>query len=120
MGLRALAYYLDPAEATVVHSVLNAPGIFALRRNELFLRMRPEMGFALGGYCVEVSEYDLEDAAAVLAEARANPLNEGEILVTERGLLDRALSLFVGILAAGAPTTIRTPKWLPEGRGSQN
>ena len=106
-----MVYYLDPIEAMVVESVLADAGILALRRNELFLRMRPELGLAFGGHCVEVCEFELEDAAAVLAEARANPLNDGEVLVVEGDLLDRVLSWFVGMLAGGAPATIRSRRW---------
>ena len=111
MGLRALAYYLDPIEATIVQSVLWDAGILAIRRNELLLRIRPELGFALGGHCIEVSEFDLADAVALLAEAQQNPLRDGETLVVKGDLLDRALSYFVGMLAAGAPVTIRSRSW---------
>jgi hypothetical protein len=111
MGLRALAYYLDRHEAAVAQSVLVGAGMLAIIRNEDMLRALPSYTLSFGGYCLLVSELDLEDAIAVLKEARANPLYEGEQIVIEGDFLDRVLSLAVGWLAGGAPTPIRRRTW---------
>lgn len=58
-----------------------------------------------------MSELDLDDAIAVLQEARANPLLEGEQIVIEGDYLDRALSFVVGWLAGGVAMPIRRRIW---------
>ena len=111
MGLRALAYYLDRHEAVVAQSVLVGAGMLAIIRNEDMLRVLPYYTLALGGHCLLVSELDLDDAIAVLQEARANPLREGEQIVIEGDYLDRVLSFAVGWLAGGVAMPIRRRGW---------
>jgi hypothetical protein len=111
MGLRALAYYLERTEAVIAQSVLADAGMLAIIRNEDMLRALPYYTLAFGGYCLLVSEIDLEDAAAVLRDAVANPLNEGETLVVSGDLLDRVLSPLLGWLAGGAPVALRAMEW---------
>jgi hypothetical protein len=111
MGLRALAYYLDRSEAEVVRSVLSGAGILAIVGNEDMLRAFPNYTLAIGGYRILVSDLDLEDAIAVLAQARAEPVVEGGTLLVSADLLDRALGLFIGWLAGGAPCAIKERSW---------
>jgi hypothetical protein len=111
MGLRALAYYLDRGEALVAQSVLRDAGILAIIRHEDLLRALPYYTLAFGGHCMLVSELELEDAIAVLLEAKANPLEEGETLVMRGDFLDRVMSFAVGYLAGGAPVAIRRRTW---------
>lgn len=111
MGLRALAYYLDRTEAVVVRSVLSDAGVLAVIGNEDMLRLQPWYTLTFGGYRILVSELQLEEAIAVLEEARVNPLTEGETLSVQGGFVDRVASLILGWLGGGAPTPIRGYSW---------
>jgi hypothetical protein len=112
MGLRALAYYLDRTEAMVVQSALLDGGILAVVGNEDMLRAMPHLTLAFGGYRVLVSDLEIEEATALLTEARSQPGLEGEKLVVEGDLLDRVLSPIVGYLSGGAPAPLRRRRWV--------
>lgn len=82
MGLRLLAHYYDRSEALVVQSVLNAAGVLSFVENYNLVAMKPFSELALGGFRLMVCEADVDDAVAVIREARSNPLLEGECLST--------------------------------------
>jgi len=111
MGLRALAYYFDRSEALVVRGALEAAGILAIIGNEDFLRVWPHYIGPLSGYRVLVLEFEVEDAVAVIEEALAHPIEEGEILVVRGGFFDRVQSFLMGWFSGGVPTPIRQWTW---------
>ncbi len=110
MGLRLVAHYYDRVEALIAFSAVDASGtpVFLESLNTLTL----DNGYlgALGGFRLVVCEEDVAAAVAILGEARANPLREGEVLDVEFDLLHCALSLAVGLIGS-APSPIRTRRW---------
>lgn len=120
MGLRLVAHYYDRSEAYVARSVLEDAGMLALIPNDQVLRMVPYYTMAFGGYRLLVCEEELEDAVALLRDAVAHPLNDGEKLVVRGDLLDRALTFFCGYLAGGAPFTLRRREWLETPQENRN
>jgi hypothetical protein len=114
MGLRLVAHYYEPVEALVARSVVEAAGMLAILQNYEWLSVLPHHTGALGGYRLVVSEFDLEDAVAVLRDALVSPAAvEGEKLKIETTWGDRVSSLFWGLLAGGAPMPVRGSQWWP-------
>ena len=111
MGLRLVAHYYDRVEALLAFSVLDAAGIPVFLESSALLTVDPGYLGAVGGFRVVVCEQDLEAAVAVLGEARAHPLTEGEPLHVEFDALNGVFSFIVGLLAA-APAPIRGRRWL--------
>ena len=112
MGLRLVAHYYDRSEAYVARSVIADAGMLAVIPNDDVLRMLPYFTMAFGGYRLLVPGDELDDAVALLQDAIAHPLQEGEVLVVEGDFLDRTLSFFLGYVAGGAPLALRNRKWL--------
>ena len=110
MGLRLVAHYYDRVEALIAFSAIDASGIPAFLESSALLTVDPGYLGAVGGFRVVVCEQDLEAAVAVLNEARAHPLNEGEPLHVEFDILNSVFSFVVGMLAA-APAPIRGRHW---------
>jgi hypothetical protein len=113
MGLRLVAHYYDRSEAYVARSVVEAAGLLTFLHDEGWIRSFPNYVGALGGYRLMVSEIDLEDAIALLTEAKANPLLGGEQLELTGGLWDRVMSFVAGYALCGVPTPIRESRWIP-------
>jgi hypothetical protein len=110
MGLRLVAHYYDRVEALIAFSAIDAAGVPVFLESSALLAV--DIGYigAVGGYRVVVCEPDLAAAVAVLDEARAAPILEGEVLDVEHDALNGVLSLIVGLLAA-APAPIRGRRW---------
>jgi hypothetical protein len=99
MGVRLGAHYLDRSEAVVVKSMLDAAGLAVFLHGHELIAMRPfgEIGF--GGFRLVVREEDLAATLAVLEEARAKPLFEGERLsTTHLAMLSLACIFVVGTI----------------------
>jgi hypothetical protein len=112
MGLRLVAHYYDRSEAYVARSLLEGTGMLVLLHNEEWIRTLPHLVGALGGYRLMVSEIDLEDAVAMLTEAKLNPLLEGERLEVRGGIWDRIVSFLLGYAIGGVPVSIRETRWV--------
>ncbi len=111
MGLRLVAHYYDRSEAYVARSLLEGTGMLVLLYNEEWIRTLPHLVGALGGYRLMVSDLDLDDAVAMLTEAKLNPLQEGEWLEVRGGAWDRFMSFVVGYAIGGVPISIRETRW---------
>ena len=120
MGLRLLAHYFDCRDALIAKSVVDAAGLFVVLHGYEVLAIQPYYVGPFGGYRLMVSEFDLYDAAAVLKEATANPIVDGEVLLTEADLLNRVLSVFVGWMNGGAPMVIRGRSWASDKNASED
>ena len=70
MGLRLVAHYYEPVEALVARSVIEAAGMLAILQNYEWLSVMPYHVGPLGGYRLVVSEFDLDDAVALLRDVR--------------------------------------------------
>ena len=112
MGLRLVAYYFDRTEAFVARSVIEAEGMLAFLHNEDWLRLYPQYVGPFGGYRLMVSDVDLEDAVAILIEAKLNPLRDGERLEVHGGAWDCGLSFVMGCVIGGVPVSIRETRWV--------
>ncbi len=112
MGLRLVAHYFERSEAFVARSAIEAEGMLAYLHNEDWLRLYPQYVGPFGGYRLMVSEHDLEDAVAILREASASPLLEGERLELHGTTWDRIMSFALGWVIGGVPVAIREAKWI--------
>ena len=101
MGLKLVAHYYEPVEALIARSVIEAAGMLVIMQNHQWLSVMPYHVGALGGYRLVVSELDLDDAAAVLCEAKANPLTDGEVYESRANFSDHVFSFVLGFLAGG-------------------
>ena len=110
MGLRLVAHFYDRSEALVVASVLDAAGVPTFVEYYLQLTIDPGYLGALRGFRIVVCEEDLAAALAILAEARATHLEEGEALEIEFDALNGVLSFMLGALCS-APAPIRGRQW---------
>jgi hypothetical protein len=113
MGLRLVAHYFERSEAFVARSVIEAEGMLAYLHNEDWLRLYPQYVGPFGGYRLMVSEFDLDEAVALLTEAKLNPLLEGERLDLRGGVWDRIMSFALGWAIGGVPVSIREARWIP-------
>jgi hypothetical protein len=86
--------------------------MLAFLHNEDWLRFYPQYVGPFGGYRLMVSELDLEDAVALLAEAKLNPLQAGERLELHGHLWDRIMSVALGLAIGGVPVAIRESRWV--------
>ncbi len=112
MGLRLVAHYYERSEAYVARSVVEAAGILAFLHNEDWIRLYPQYLGPFGGYRLMVSDFDLEDAVAVLVEAKLNPLLEGERLELHGSVSDRIMSFVLGWVIGGVPVSVRVSRWV--------
>jgi hypothetical protein len=80
MGLRIVARLYDRSEALVMSSCLDAAGVPHWVFGTELININPFHEIAYEGYRIVVSDDELEATLAVIAEARSNPLLEGERL----------------------------------------
>lgn len=115
MGLQLVAHYYEPVEALIARSVIEAAGMLVIVQNHQWLSVMPYHVGALGGYRLVVSEFDVEDAVAVLREAKANPLMDGEVYESKADFRDRLFSFIFGWFAGGSPMPMRSGRWIDAG-----
>lgn len=111
MGLRLVAHYLEPIEASIASSAVDAAGIPCFVHGFQLVSIQPDYTFAFGGYRLFVCDEDFAAALDVLAEAKANPLKEGEHYESRASLADRLPSPLVGWLAGGVALPLRSGVW---------
>jgi hypothetical protein len=87
--------------------VLDAAGVVAFLENQAQNSVAPLEEIARGGYRLMVPGEELNMALAVLSEARANPLREGEQL-TQRTFIFLSLVLMA---VAFVFMPLRTRRW---------
>jgi hypothetical protein len=80
MELRIVARLYDRSETLVMSSCLDAAGVPHWVFGAELININPFHEIAYDGYRIVVNEGELETALAVIAEARINPLLEGERL----------------------------------------
>ena len=107
MGLRLVARYYDRSEAFIALGALEAAGVVAFLENHVQISVVPFEEIARGGYRLMIPDEELNDAIAVLTEAKRKRSFEGERL-SQRAYLVPALLLF---LLIGVPLPFRTSKW---------
>ncbi len=107
MGLSLVAHYYERNEAHIALSVLDAAGVVAFLENQAQNSVSIFEEIARGGYRLMVPEEELDKALSVLAEARANPLREGEQL-TQRTFIFLSLLLMI---VAFVFMPLRTSRW---------
>lgn len=115
MGLRLVAHYLEPAEALIAFGAVDAAGVPCFLHGLELASIQPDYMLAYGGYRLVVCEEDVTAATLVLAEAKANPLLEGERYASRADIIDRLMSLIVGWAAGGAQMPMRQGAWSAEG-----
>ena len=107
MGLRLVAHYYDRNEALIALGAVEAAGLVAFLENQAQMSVVPLEEVARGGYRLMVPEQELDDAIAVLQEARQRRSFEGERL-SQRTYI--ALSLLL-LIAIGMFFPFRTSTW---------
>lgn len=112
MGLRLVAHYYDPVEATVARSAVEAAGMLAILQNYEWLSVQPHYVGPLGGYRLVVSELDLADAVSLLSDIKPVDAREGERLKVAGDFLDRVWGIALSWLAGGAPMALRQRRWV--------
>jgi hypothetical protein len=114
MGVRLAAVVFDRSEALVISAALDAAGI----ANWIYWYNTncnsPAQILVYDGFQVVVAEQSLEEAAAVLDEARANPCADTEVLAVRGNVFDRIAGFVFGfLLLGGAPMPLRETSWQP-------
>lgn len=83
--------------------------MLAILQNYEWLSVMPYHTGPLGGYRLLVSDFDIEDAVALLRERKVD--GDAEELEIGATFSDRLSSLVFGLLAGGAPMPFRTCRW---------
>jgi len=96
MGLRLVAHYYDRNEALIALGAVEAAGLVAFLENQAQMSVVPLEEVARGGYRLMVPEQELDDAIAVLQEARQRRSFEGERL-SQRTYIALSLLLLITI-----------------------
>ena len=107
MGLRLVAHYFDRNEAFIASGALHAAGVTSWLDSHGQISIQPFSEVALGGYRLMVCEEELEDAVAILQEARRKRSFEGERLEQRTYI---AFSLLL-LLSVGMFMPFRTSTW---------
>jgi hypothetical protein len=110
MGLRLVAHYFDRSEALIVRGALQAAGVAAFVDGFYLLTAYPFYEVTCHGYRIVVPEEDLADAVAILRQARANPLREGEALIAQRDVAFPVLAVVL-FLILGIYLPLRGYEW---------
>jgi hypothetical protein len=95
MGLRVIARLSDRSEALVMSSCLDAAGLPHWVFGAELININPFHEIAYHGYRIVACEDDLEVALAVLTEARAKPLLDGERLSKQHIIVPHMLLTFL-------------------------
>ncbi len=96
MGLRLVSHYYEPAEGLIARSVIEAAGMLAILQNYEWLSVMPSHTGPLGGYRLVVSEFDVENAVALLRESQVLTWIEGELLEIKTTIIGRIASSMLG------------------------